>query len=79
LYFYGAPDNTGHFYVKINDTKIPYDGDSADVTVEAWQVWSIDLATVGGDLSNVTTLVIGIEDAGAAGVIYIDDIRLIGP
>jgi Concanavalin A-like lectin/glucanases superfamily len=79
LYFYGDPDNTGHFYVKINGTKIPYDGDITDITQAVWQLWSIDLSTVGGDLSNVTSLVIGIEDAGAAGVIYIDDIRLIGP
>ena len=79
LYFYGDPDNTGHLYIKIDDAKIPYDGDPADITVETWQVWSIDLSAVGGDLSNVTSLVIGFEDAGAAGVLYIDDIRLIGP
>jgi F5/8 type C domain-containing protein len=72
LSFYGAPDNTGQLYVKIGSTQIPYDG---DITTEAWQVLTIDLSTV-GNVSNVSSLVIGIEGAGAAGVVYIDDIRL---
>jgi Concanavalin A-like lectin/glucanases superfamily/F5/8 type C domain len=79
LSFYGDPDNTGQLYVKINDTKIAYEGDAADIASAAWQVWNIDLSTVGGNLSNVASLTIGIEGAGAAGVVYIDDIRLVSP
>jgi Concanavalin A-like lectin/glucanases superfamily/NedA-like, galactose-binding domain len=77
LSFYGAPDNTGQLYVKINDTKVAYDGDAADIANAAWQVWTIDLSTVGGNLSSVTSLTIGIEGAGAVGVVYIDDIRVV--
>jgi F5/8 type C domain len=73
LYFYGAPDNTGQLYVKVNGTKVAYDG---DITTEAWQPFTIDLSTVGGNLSNVSSLTIGVEGAGASGVVYVDDIRL---
>ncbi len=74
--FYGAPDNGGQLYVKINNTKVVYDGAAADMKRPAWQVWNIDLSAVGGSLSNVTKLTIGVEGAGASGVVYIDDIRL---
>jgi len=74
--FAGAAGNTGQLYVKINGTKVLYDGDPADLARGVWQAWNIDLSTVGGNLSNVTTLAIGIEGAGASGVIYVDDIRL---
>ncbi len=76
LYFYGAPDNSGQLYVRINNTKVVYDGAAADLTKEQWQVWNIDLSSVGGNLSNVTSLAIGVEGAGASGVLYVDDIRL---
>jgi hypothetical protein len=36
----------------------------------------MDLSTVGADLSNVTSLIIGIEGAGATGTLYVDDIAL---
>jgi F5/8 type C domain-containing protein len=77
LSFYGAPENTGQLYVKINDTKVAYDGDAADIANAAWQVWNIDLSAVGGNLSSVTSLTIGVEGAGAVGVVYIDDIRVV--
>ncbi|UCD49112.1 MAG: discoidin domain-containing protein [Phycisphaerales bacterium] len=76
LYFRGAADNTGQLYVKINGTKVTYDGTDEDITASMWQPWNIDLAAVGGNLANVTELVVGIEGAGATGVVYIDDIRL---
>jgi hypothetical protein len=76
LYFYGDPGNTGQLYLKINGTKVPYDGDAADITRGAWQPWNVDLSTVGINLSSVTKLTIGIEGAGAEGIVYIDDIRL---
>ncbi|MCH7921127.1 MAG: hypothetical protein IIC50_24550, partial [Planctomycetes bacterium] len=77
LYFRGDSANSGgQLYVKINNTKIPYDGDAGDLGRAIWQPWNIDLSTVGGNLMNVTSLTIGVEGAGATGVVYIDDIRL---
>ncbi len=75
LWFYGALGNTGQLYVKINNTKVVYDGDAADIARTQWQTWNIDLSTVGGNLSSVTTLTIGVQGTGN-GVVYIDDIRL---
>jgi len=76
LYFYGDPGNTGQLYLKINNIKVSYDGDAGDIATARWQIWPIDLSTVGGNLSNVTKLTVGIEGVGATGVVYIDDIRL---
>ena len=76
LYFYGAQDNTGQLYVKINNTKIAYDGDAADIAKAQWQPLIIDLSSVGANLGNVGSLTIGVEGSGAEGVIYVDDIRL---
>jgi hypothetical protein len=75
LFFYGQPDNSGQLYVKINNTKLIYNGDAADITAAQWQQWNIDLTSVGG-LQNVTTLTIGLDGANAAGMLYVDDIRL---
>jgi hypothetical protein len=76
LYFHGAPDNGGQLYVKINDTAVAYDGAATDIAESLWMPWNIDLSALGGNLSSVTTLTIGIEGAGASGVVYFDDIRL---
>jgi hypothetical protein len=77
LYLHGAADNKGgQLYVKINGVKVPYNGNAGDITRSAWIPWNIDLSAVGGNLSKVTTLAIGIEGAGSKGIIYIDDIRL---
>ncbi len=76
LYFYGDPANSGgQLYVRINDTKIVYDGPNATLDDPSWQRWDIDL-TAAGNVSNVTSLTIGIEGAGAKGRLFIDDIRL---
>ncbi len=75
LYFYGAEGNTGQLYVKINNTKIAYDGPAVNIARPSWQLWSIDLSQA-GNVSSVTSLTIGIEGAGATGILYIDDIRL---
>ena len=75
LHFHGAAGNTGQLYVKINGTKVLYDGDAGDIALTGWQPWNIDLSTV-GNVSNVTSLIIGIDGANAAGVVYIDDVRL---
>jgi hypothetical protein len=46
-----------------------------DVQRPSWRLWNIDLSTVGG-VSNVGSMTIGIEGAGALGVLYIDDFQL---
>jgi hypothetical protein len=76
LYFHGASGNSGQLYVKIDETKVVYDGDAADIGRALWQPWNIDLSSVDGNLRNVSMLTIGVEGAGATGMIYVDDIRL---
>jgi hypothetical protein len=75
LAFYGEAGNTGTLYVKINNSKVSYDLDAADIARAGWQAWNIDLGGVSG-LQNVTKLTIGMDGASAAGMLYIDDIRL---
>ncbi len=75
IHFAGAAGNGGKLYAKINSTKIAYDGDQANLTRSGWQAWNIDLSTVSG-VSSVRSLTIGIEGSGAAGTLYVDDIRL---
>jgi hypothetical protein len=74
--FRGTQGNTGQLYVKINGVKVLYDGDPANLAVEGWQLWGIDLTTVGVNLQNVTSLAIGIDGNAAVGTLYFDDIRL---
>ncbi|MHC4595896.1 MAG: LamG-like jellyroll fold domain-containing protein, partial [Planctomycetota bacterium] len=77
LWFSGDPNNTAaQMYVKINGSKVVYDGDATNLTIQPWQPWNIDLAASGVDVTNVTKLAIGIDGNGAAGILYIDDIRL---
>ena len=76
LYFHGAPGNTGQIYVKINGSKVVYDGDAADIATLRWKQWNIDLASVGAGLQNITKLSIGIDGIGASGTLYVDDILL---
>ena len=75
LAFYGTDGNTGILYVKVNNSKVSYDLDPADIARSNWQAWNIDLTGLGG-LQNVTSLTIGVDGANAAGMLYIDDIRL---
>jgi len=76
VYFRGEIANAGgQLYLKINDTKVPYSGPATDLSSGLWQTWLIDLTTVAGNLASVKTLTIGVE-GGAAGMLYIDDIRL---
>jgi len=73
--FHGTAGNTGQLYVKINNTKISYDQDPADIANSSWLLWHIDLSSVSG-LDNVTKLSIGVDGAAAAGVLYLDEIKL---
>jgi hypothetical protein len=76
LYFRGAAGNKGQLYVKINNVKVAYDGAAGDSAAASWLPWNIDLSKVATTLSKVKSLTIGVEGAGAAGMLYIDDIRL---
>lgn len=77
LYFYGPAENvTGQMYVKINDVKAAYAGAADDLKAGQWIQWSVDLASLGVDLTNIQRLCVGIEGAGAVGTLYVDDIRL---
>jgi len=76
LYFHGDPANTGQLYVKINTTKILYDGLAHALQRTQWLPWNIDLSTVAGNLQSVTSIAIGVDGATASGMLYVDDIRL---
>ncbi len=73
LWFYGAAGNVGQLYVKINGTKVLYDGAATDIANPLWQAWNIDLT--GMNVSHVTTLTLGVQGTGS-GMIFVDDIRL---
>ncbi len=75
LYFAGVAGNTGQLYVKINNTKVVYDGDTTDLTQTIWHPWNIDLSTV-ANVNSVRSLALGVDGSGAAGTLYFDDIRL---
>jgi hypothetical protein len=76
LYFQGLAENTaGQLYVKINGTKVLYDGAENDLAKPFWIQCTIDLAKVGVDLTQVRTLIIGVDNGGF-GTLFIDDIRL---
>ncbi|MHC4191928.1 MAG: LamG-like jellyroll fold domain-containing protein [Planctomycetota bacterium] len=76
VHFHGAEGNTGQLYVKINGTKVAYDGQASNLALTGWQAWNIDLASSGASLQNVTKLAIGIDGNGASGTLYVDDIGL---
>jgi hypothetical protein len=76
LYFHGAEGNTGQLYVKVDGSKVVYDGDASDIAKVEWKQWNIDLASLGAGVQNVTKLAIGIDGNGATGTLYVDDIRL---
>jgi hypothetical protein len=76
LYFHGAEGNTGQLYVKIDGSKVVYDGDAGEIAKVEWKQWNIDLALLGVNLQNVTKLAIGIDGNGAGGTLYVDDIGL---
>jgi hypothetical protein len=74
LYYQFGADSVGQdLYVKINGievTAVPVE------VIEGWSPMNVDLTGAGTDLSNVQTLTIGVEGAGAKGVVYVDDIVL---
>ncbi|MCH8194105.1 MAG: discoidin domain-containing protein, partial [Planctomycetes bacterium] len=76
VWFHGAAGNSGQLYLKVNGTKIPYDGPAGNIALAAWQPWNIDLASLGMNLQSVRSLTVGIEGNGATGTLYVDDITL---
>jgi hypothetical protein len=82
LWFSGEPNNAAEqMYVKLNGSKVIYEGAAENLTLRPWQPWNIDLASLGIDLQNVTKLSIGFGDEtsttpGGSGLVYFDDIRL---
>ena len=80
LWIYGDPGNaaTDQLYMEIDSSKVIYDG---DIAIAQWSPWAIDLASLGVNLNNVSTVTIGLErtgGSGGSGVIFVDDIRLYG-
>ncbi len=82
LCFYGDPNNAvEQMYVKINGSRVVYDGDPAAITRASWTRWDIDLASFDTNLAKVAKLAIGFGDetnlrAGGSGNVFFDDIRL---
>ena len=75
LFYAGLPDNaTGQMYVKINGSKVAH-SDAGAIQASEWQQWNIDLASIGTDLSNITSLKLGVDSSGQ-GTVFVDDIRL---
>ena len=78
--FFGDPANAlQQLYVKINGTKVTYDGNAENLQRAGWQMWYINLASLGVNLSSVTTLTVGLErlgTLGGQGKILLDAIRL---
>ena len=80
LFFHGRLDNApAPLYVKINNTKVPYNG-SAATTMSLWKQWTIDLASLGVNLQSINSITIGVGNGASSGMgtLYIDDIRLYG-
>lgn len=77
LYVYEGDENAGgELYVKINSDKVPLvnAGTYPAGFNPGWVQYNVDLT--GMNVSSVGSLTIGVEGAGANGVIYVDDIRL---
>jgi len=80
LRFSGDPTNAvQQMYVKLNGSKVPYDGDAENLKRTGWHMWYIDLASMGVSLNSATELAIGFERIGALGgqgMVLLDSIRL---
>jgi hypothetical protein len=78
LYFYGPVENiVGQLYLKVNGTKVAYSGAADGLKQGEWAQWSVDLPSLGLNLASVRTLTLGVEGAGASGMLFFDDIQLL--
>jgi hypothetical protein len=82
IWFMGDPNNVPQqLYVKLNNTKVVYDGNPVYMTQSIWRPFVIDLSQFGGSLSNITSITIGMQKIGTqagSGRIFLDDISLYG-
>lgn len=85
LYFYGDTNNSTAetLYIKLTDSSnasasVAYPN-SADLAVNAWTVWRMDMADFTGvDLSSISKVEIGFltNASNGVGIVYFDDIRV---
>ncbi len=74
LFFLGERDNEGgELFLEINGKRIVND---VVLNSGIWSQWIIDLSTVSTDLTQVDSLVLGVADEDAKGLLYFDDIIL---
>jgi len=70
-------------FVALNDTAVVYHDDPAATQSTGWKEWVIDLVTFGTDLTNVSSITIGVgtknapAPGGSTGTMYFDEITLI--
>ena len=77
LFVYGDGANSGgQLYLKINNAKVSYAYLADVLQRQQWVSWTIDLASTGANLSSVTSVTLGIDGAGASGMIFVDDMCL---
>ena len=77
LWAYAGADNTGGtLTLKINGTQVALvdNGSTYPAGYTGWIQYLVDLATP--DVSSVSSLTFGVNDPGAQGVFYVDDIRI---
>ena len=84
LWFRGSSANAAdRLFVAAGGTAVVYHDDASATQLTGWNEWAIDLSAFGVDLTNVTSITIGVgtknapAPAGGAGTMYIDDIRLV--
>ncbi len=77
LWFAGIGTNVpGQLYVKVNGVQVDYPGLSSDLALAGWRPWNIPLDSINANLSNVTSMTIGVQGGGATGTLLLDDIAL---
>jgi hypothetical protein len=77
LSFVGSGTNLpGQLYIKVNGVQVNYPGNQSNLALAGWQTWNIPLATINANPSNVTSMAVGIQGAGATGTLILDNIRL---
>ena len=86
LWFRGdAANYADRMYVVLNNTAVVYNSDTSPTQKADWTEWVIPLQQFGVNLTNVTSITIGVgtrgstTTAGGSGKMYIDDIRLYRP
>jgi hypothetical protein len=71
-------------YVVLNDTAVVTNDNPDAAQASSWTEWNIDLTRFGINLTNVTSITLGLGNranptAGGSGMMYFDDIRLYPP